>query len=243
MFFFRSIVKYKKRNDEEMQNEQQNFQTSLTQFNADLQKQIQTALEEQRVEFQKELQAIDYRNDYYKKIIDKRINAYEKLYNIISNGAIFDIVNDGLFCGFFVNVDKFHEYHTKLIELHKDLFWFSEKAKNSFVKYVELVGCANEYRLGNKTYLIQFLKFDELNSDEKISFSDIEPKIDEVKEYLNKSIYSATTDIKEIYNPNTIGIGIILYPLFLDIHGRLLKIIEEDFQHLDEVEKFLKKEL
>lgn len=181
---------------------------------------------------------IDYKRDYYKKIIDKRINAYEKLYNIISNGAIFDIANDESFCGFFVNVDKFHKYHTKLIELHKDLFWFSEKAKNLFVKYVELIGCANEYILGNTTYLEQFLKLDELNSDKKISFSDIEPKIDEVEKYLSTSVYSTKTDIKEIYNPNTIGIGIILYPLFLDIHGRLLKIIEEDFHHLDEVEKF-----
>lgn len=225
---------------------QEEFQRELSKQNATLQKEIQDALEKQRTEFQKELKAIDYKNDYYKKIIDKRIEAYEKLYSIISYGAIYEVLKDERFCSFFKNENKFFEYHEKQIDyLYKDLFWFSEKAENIYVVYVNIVGCIKEYILGNKNYLIDFLKSDKLKMYELMNTfndRDIENEITEVKKCLDELKFLTKENIEERYDSNIISIGIVLYPLLKEVHKCLFEIIEKDFQHLDEVEKFLKKE-
>lgn len=203
-----------------------------------LQKSLMKDIEAYKENVEKRLRDIDYKNGYYNKILDRRVNAYENLYSIISKGCLMEGLGDDAFCGFFVNRNKFHEYHTSLIKLHKDLFWYNKNTKLLYAKYIYIVGCVNDYILGNKISLLEFLKFDESNKEKKISFFDIDPKIDYVEKYLNKSIYVEKTDILEKFDFNTIGIGIILFPLFLEVHDKLLQMIEEDFKHLYDIEKF-----
>ncbi len=224
--------------NDERDRKQQEFQSKLSEQNADLQKKIQEALEEQRIEFQKELQRIDYKNDYYKKIIDKRIDAYERISNTVLKGSLYENINQELFYGFFMNGDKFHEYHTQLIELHKYLIWYNKKILDLLNKYIYFIGCINEYRTGNKLNLLLFLKNDELNKNENIQFLEISAKINKVEKYLEEPVFSKNDKLIEAYEPKTIGIGIALYPILNSLHQELLSTIDEDFKNLYDIEKF-----
>lgn len=75
--------------------------------------------------FQWVFKFIDYKNDFNKKIIDKRITAYEGVENIIWNLSLKS--NDGkrmwpLFC---TNEDLFNEFVVNIAFLNRNTIWLS----------------------------------------------------------------------------------------------------------------------
>jgi len=78
-FFSKKLLEKQQLHDQQRDANQNKFQEKLLQQTAELQKNVLAAIEAQKSEIQKELSDIDYKRDYYKKIIDHRIDAYEKL--------------------------------------------------------------------------------------------------------------------------------------------------------------------
>ena len=74
-----------------------------------IKKRTDNSLEKVKLDFQKELKEIDYKNDYYKKIIDKRMTAYEELERFLSE---IDVETDMTFYGIANNFrgDSYHCY-------------------------------------------------------------------------------------------------------------------------------------
>ena len=55
-----------------------------------LQKSLMKDIEAYKENIEKRLRDIDYKNGYYNKILDRRVNAYENLYSIISKGCLME---------------------------------------------------------------------------------------------------------------------------------------------------------
>lgn len=226
-FYSEVLLNIKKINDKEMQNEQQSFQTSLAQFNADLQEKIQTALEEQRVEFQKELKAIDYKNDYYKKIIDKRIEAYEDLNELVLNAILMSKIEDYVFCSLFSSYEKFSIHYNKLKPFSKNFIWYSPKIVELLNKYIIVFSSIDSYYRGST------LPLKELSIDlERVV--DIENNLEDVKiRCLKYNIILPLDDNK------LCSAGIICHDILSDLHIEIIRELKNDFKRLYEVEEFL----
>ncbi len=94
------------------------------------------ALQKEKIE--KRLRNIDYKNDYYKKIIDKRMMAYEELERFLSeidvesdyclNNLNFDGVIVNVHCYiYFDNRNKFQNYLNKSVEICGYNSWYSKE--------------------------------------------------------------------------------------------------------------------
>ena len=103
-----------------------------------LQKNVMKDLASQKEEIEKRLKNVDYKNDYYKKIIDKRMIAYEELERFLSeidvesdyylNNLNFDGVVVKVHCYiYFDNRNKFQDYLNKSIEICGYNSWYSKE--------------------------------------------------------------------------------------------------------------------
>lgn len=107
------------------------------------------SIERLKTEFQKELKEIDYKNDYYKKIIDKRINAYDELEKFIGE---LDIERDNNYdnktyhCyNFLTELDDCRAAAKRSADICGLNSWFSVKLENQVNSFNEkLVDVANE---------------------------------------------------------------------------------------------------
>ncbi len=77
--------------------------------------------------FQWVFKFLDYRLDYKKKVIDKRINAYENI-NLIT-WQLGLITHDGekAWSGVFSSKNDFDDFVVKLVLLRKNQIWLSER--------------------------------------------------------------------------------------------------------------------
>lgn len=244
-FFSEVLLNIKKRNDKEMQNEQQSFQTSLTQFNADLQEKIQTALEEQRVEFQKELQAIDYKNDYYKKIIDKRINAYEKIIKQLFELNKVLVYQNRKYPIFISNKNSVKNITRFLDVVSEVSFWISDDTRKIVKEFSLFLACIGNTINGDKESVnleIYINKKMYLNFDNTL-----------VKECDFETILNRLKDIdKEMHSPesiaffeeykldvNSVIIGMAVEKEWIIILDNIIEKCYQDFKNIDKVSEFL----
>ncbi len=78
-FFSEKLLEKQEEHNSQRDKQQNEFQEKLLRQNSELQQKVLAAIENQKKEIQKELSDIDYKRDYYKKIVDSRLNAYATL--------------------------------------------------------------------------------------------------------------------------------------------------------------------
>ena len=77
--------------------------------------------------FQWVFKFLDYRLDYKKKVIDKRINAYESINSITWQLGFITQDGEKAWSGIFSSKNYFDNFVTELILLRKDQIWLSER--------------------------------------------------------------------------------------------------------------------
>ena len=125
----------------------------------------------------------NYKRDYYKKIIDKRIEAYEKLEQILLNmSEVETIIIESGKQEYFMYCLKKEEYFNKILiqikEIHELIPWFTNNVSMKYLEYAKILFLINSYirdermgKFGLKSWL------DSLNvTGIKISIQDIENK-------------------------------------------------------------------
>lgn len=144
-FFSDKILEKQREYNEKRDAKQQAFHRELSKQNAYFHKEFQEALEKQRVEFQKELQNIDYKNDYYKKIIDKRMESYEKLNDVVNSIMVIrqvlskDCVKQGYsVCELFIDVKNIDDMLDKVVDIRRYSIWFTEEIVEK-ISYINLI--------------------------------------------------------------------------------------------------------
>lgn len=127
-FFAEKIIEKQEEIDKKREKEQHLFEESLSVKKAELQQEMQAILERQRVEFKKELQHIEYKNDYYKKVIDKRMEAYQAVEEL---AACFDdvvLLNIGRrYFRCCENLELSMDVCNKITNVEKYSVWLSEE--------------------------------------------------------------------------------------------------------------------
>lgn len=131
------------------------------------------------------LNSKSYKNEYYKRIIDKRLNAYETLEKLVSHSkAIWYSPNDERpFLSFFNNVERYEQFKVDLRELSRKSFYLSNEM---------------QFKISDLGYFL-FENIPPNVSDEKIkefgkSYYD---KIDELFEQFHDLLFR---DLEELYD-------------------------------------------
>lgn len=159
----------------------------------------------------------DYKRDYYKKIIDKRLEAYEKL-----NKFICDMANTRRI----MNPDLNETYEEGTIIF--DCFVEKDSIKKSLEKTIDVLDYGVWY---SEEISINLVKMNEILA---FAVTTVEhPTVDNLKRYnLNKNIIS-----NSYWH---INLGAYLYKEFDNIVKNIKKAIVNDRKTLCEVEDFLK---
>lgn len=246
-FFSEKILEKQKEYNQERDRKQQEFEKELSKQNADLQKEIQDALEKQRIEFQKELQAIDYKNDYYKKIIDKRIEAYEKIINVLLEWSACSYIGDKchLYSIFISKSNSIDKIIKGLDIIHGNKFWVSHDLRmtlNIYSTFLSQIGSCLRNNNDNYAPLVDLINNKSLNEIERLlgcvfNFDEIKSNLNRNDKYLkNDKIQSLICK----YNFDRKALNLSL-STFKQINGINNKIIEKcrlEFKEIYEIERF-----
>lgn len=104
--------------------------------NAELQKSVLAAIENQKKDIQKELSDIDYKRDYYKKIIDHRIEAYEKLSiyldSVWTKKRSTALKHETEIYSCFENEEELIKAHQLLFSYCPGIHWYSEDVYSNY---------------------------------------------------------------------------------------------------------------
>lgn len=230
-FFSEKILEKQKEHNEARDKKQQEFERELSKQNADLQKEIQDALEKQRIEFQKELKVIDYKNDYYKKILDKRINAYAELNDLILNAILISKVDNYEYHTLFSNYEEFLKNYNRLKMLGKNFIWYSFEIVELLNKYVMVFSSADSYYRGSTQTLNIILN--QLNLD-------LEHVVDIENTLKNIALRASQHNVILPFDDAKLcSVGIICRNMIGDLQRELIIKLQSDFKKLYEVEEFL----
>ncbi|MBJ7428367.1 MAG: hypothetical protein JHD28_05340 [Bacteroidia bacterium] len=82
------------------------------------------------------LQKDNYRRDYYKKLLDKRIESYESVRQLTSLFAANIQLDDGRLCQarFALGKDHYLKFETKIYSVIQDGFWLSESVSQKLME-------------------------------------------------------------------------------------------------------------
>lgn len=88
---------------------------------------------------------IDYKRDYYKKIIDKRMESYEKLNDVINSILVVrevlskNCVKQGYsVCELFIDVKNIDDMLDKIVDIRRYSIWFTEEIVEK-ISYINLI--------------------------------------------------------------------------------------------------------
>lgn len=88
---------------------------------------------------------IDYKRDYYKKIIDKRMESYEKLNDVINSILVVrevlskNCVKQGYsVCELFIDVKNIDDILDKIVDIRRYSIWFTEEIVEK-ISYINLI--------------------------------------------------------------------------------------------------------
>lgn len=189
----------------------------------------------------------NYKRDYYKKIIDKRITAYEKLEQVLLNmSEVETIIIESGKQEYFMYCLKKEEYFNKILiqikEIHELIPWFTNNVSMKYLEYAKILFFINSYirderlgKFGLKSWL------DSLNdTGVKISIQDIENKFEKFNAH-KKILSKEVLDLYEKeYDFRILAVGIILNKILLKKNTDLLVQINNDFMKLYKIDKFFK---
>lgn len=135
-FFSEKLLEKQKLHDEQRDVKQNEFQEKLLKQNAELQKSVLAAIENQKKDIQKELSDIDYKRDYYKKIIDHRIEAYEKLSiyldSVWTKKSSTALKHETEIYSCFENEEELIKAHQLLFSYCPGIHWYSEDVYSNY---------------------------------------------------------------------------------------------------------------
>ena len=194
---------------------------------------------------------IDYRNEYYKKIIDKRMMAYEELERFLSE---IDVETDMTFYGIANNFkgDSFHcymfsgtrsiikKYLNQSVEICGYNSWYSKK----------LEGLVNRLNVDFAKYFDQTTRGIEFTNsvvvasrqDDLDNFDIMLPNGLIMKKFqfrLPKNVVINEEDIKYYVKAHDVLIGVQWFNEFKEVFAEIRAVMIEDRLKLHEVEKFL----
>ena len=139
-FFSEKLLEKQKLHDEQRDVKQNEFQEKLLKQNAELQKSLLAAIENQKKDIQKELSDIDYKRDYYKKIIDHRIEAYEKLSiyldSVWTKKRSTALKHETEIYSCFENEEEMIKAHQLLFSYCPGIHWYSEDVYSNYYNLV-----------------------------------------------------------------------------------------------------------
>jgi len=87
------------------------------------------------------LNNLTYKRDYYKKIIDKRIEAYDQLHQIACDGQVW-LNSDwkSPYHQFFHSYKSFEEYYKRLLGVRQFMTWYSTVINNQLTAIIDSIG-------------------------------------------------------------------------------------------------------
>lgn len=101
----------------------------------------------------------NYKRDYYKKIIDKRIEAYQELNNFLNYMRIYNYVQlDGknkIIQKAFISEDEYNTVLDKLKSIHESTIWLSKDLADMFYDFSNLLIYIKDY-IYNEDYKIKY---------------------------------------------------------------------------------------
>lgn len=141
---------------------------------------------------------LDYRLDYKKKIIDKRINAYENVGSITWQLAFITQDGEMAWSGIFTSEKDFDNFLVNLTLARKDQIWLSQELTKKFTELnAFLINLQNDHtpvderdynKLGNENFSIIRKFREEIESIYKNDFRNL----DKVDRFLDKKSDSKT---------------------------------------------------
>lgn len=220
------------------------------------QKNVMKDIALQKEEIEKRLKNIDYKNDYYKKIIDKRMTAYEELERFLSD---IDVETDMTFYGIANNFrgDSYHcymfscersqikRYLNQSVKICGYNSWYSTKLECltnrlniDFAKYFDQITRGVLFNNGILAYSQQddLDKFDIMLPNGMIIFTASTPKYP-IQITKNVKIYAE--NIKYYVKARDVLIGVQWFNEFKEAFAEIRAVMIEDRLRLHEVEKFL----
>lgn len=194
-----------------------------------LQKSLMKDIEAYKENVEKRLRDIDYKNGYYNKILDRRINAYEKLNEIVLEATLISKINSYEFYSLFYSYAKFSEHYSKLKVLSKYFIWYSPNIVKLLNQYLMLISYMNAYYLGSKSALIKFLQESNIDDSRIITI-----KMDLDKIYVDppkgRVVIPCDTKITSI--------GIICHETIQSLHCEIIRDFNDDLRNLYKIEDF-----
>ncbi|WP_337614651.1 hypothetical protein [Megamonas funiformis] len=184
----------------------------------------------------------NYKRDYYKKIIDKRIEAYQELNNFLNYMRIYNYVQlDGknkIIQKAFISEDEYNTVLNKLKSIHESTIWLSKDLADMFYDFSNLLIYIKDY-IYNEDYKIKYW-LSENNKD------DLLKKVEEEKEKIKNNFPNQLKSISNMRSENKIDInatGIVFFDLIKERNDAIKVALLRDFKNLYDIEDFFENKM
>ena len=184
----------------------------------------------------------NYKRDYYKKIIDKRIEAYQELNNFLNYMIIYNYVQlDGknkIIQKAFISEDEYNTVLDKLKSIHESTIWLSKDLADMFYDFSNLLIYIKDY-IYNEDYKIKYW-LSENNKD------DLLKKVEEEKEKIKNNFPNQLKSISNMRSENKIDInatGIVFFDLIKERNDAIKVSLLRDFKNLYDIEDFFENKM
>ncbi|MBS7211836.1 hypothetical protein DXD38_05425 [Megamonas funiformis] len=184
----------------------------------------------------------NYKRDYYKKIIDKRIEAYQELNNFLNYMRIYNYVQlDGknkIIQKAFISEDEYNTVLDKLKSIHESTIWLSKDLADMFYDFSNLLIYIKDY-IYNEDYKIKYW-LSENNKD------DLLKKVEEEKEKIKNNFPNQLKSISNMRSENKIDInatGIVFFDLIKERNDAIKVALLRDFKNLYDIEDFFENKM
>ena len=184
----------------------------------------------------------NYKRDYYKKIIDKRIEAYQELNNFLNYMRIYNYVQldckNKIIQKAFISEDEYNTVLDKLKSIHESTIWLSKDLADMFYDFSNLLIYIKDY-IYNEDYKIKYW-LSENNKD------DLLKKVEEEKEKIKNNFPNQLKSISNMRSENKIDInatGIVFFDLIKERNDAIKVALLRDFKNLYDIEDFFENKM
>lgn len=192
---------------------------------------------------------IDFQNEYYKKILDKRIDAYEKLNELILDLHKFSSLSNKekkkVYPLRFASIANVEELFEKIGDFHKSEIWISFSTVGIIHHYVELLATiVTDLRSNDDNFIvlkdyIEDCKYSALEKyTGKNKFDDLISNIEENLEWLRNKNMSAIVEERKL-DYKSLAVGMALNEIIKSINNILIEKYMDDFKELHKIDDFL----
>lgn len=207
------------------------------------------SIEKVKIDFQKELKEIDYKNDYYKKIIDKRMRAYEEIISVLLKWSECSHIGSSncMYSIFLSNNNSVKNIIDGLEVIQKNKFWISKKMRKVLHNYTIFIGVIGTcLRSKDLTFnaLIEYLNNNYYKDIEDCL--NLEFKFDEIKNNLiNNEILLQQENFSKIINTYGLNLKALIISMSVQnqinmMNEKIIIMCYDEFSELTDVEAFLK---